>query len=63
MNEKAKEIRRAYYQKYYTEHPEAREKKNAYRREWGKRPENKAKLKQYVENYWLRKGEKVEKEK
>ena len=58
INEQAKVARRAYYKKYYEEHPEAREKKNAYRREWGRKPENKEKLKNYHEKYWLKEGAK-----
>ena len=45
--------------KYFEEHPEQREKKNARRREWGKKPENKAKLKKYTENFWERKAREV----
>ena len=45
LSEEAKRARREYWRKYFEEHPEQREKKNARRKEWGKDPENKAKLK------------------
>lgn len=64
MNEKARQARsayqREYYKKYYATHPEAREKKNAYRREWGKKPENKEKLKGYLDKFWKRKAKEME---
>lgn len=47
---------RQYQKKYYETHPEAREKKNAYAREWRKRPENKAKQAVYLANFWERKA-------
>lgn len=56
MDAKLKKARRLYLKKYYEEHPEAREKKNTYRREWGKKPENKEKLKKYQEKFWERKA-------
>lgn len=63
MTEAAKKARRAYmrkyYKKYYMEHPEALEKKLAYRREWGKKPENKKKIKKNNEAYWLRKAKEM----
>ena len=60
MTEAAKEARRAYYRKLYAENPKLREDKNKYRREWGKKPENKEKLKKYVESYWERKAKELE---
>lgn len=59
MTEAAKKAKRAYMRKYYAEHPEALEKKLAYRREWGKKPENKEKIKKNNEAYWLRKAKKM----
>lgn len=56
MTDAAKEARNAYYKKYYETHPEAREKKNAYVREWRKKPENKAKQAVYLANFWERKA-------
>ena len=56
LSEEAKRARREYWRKYFEEHPEQREKKNARRREWGKDPENKAKLKKYTEDFWERKA-------
>ena len=55
MTEEAKRARREYQKKYYDTHPEAREQKNAYAREW--RPENKAKQAVYLSNYWERKAQ------
>ena len=40
--------------------PEARELNRAYQREW--RAKNKAKVKQYNQNYWQKKSEKLSKE-
>lgn len=57
MTEEAKKARSEYQKKYYDTHPEAREKKNAYVREWRKRPENKAKQAVYLSNYWERKAQ------
>ena len=51
MTEGAKKARREYYREYYANNPDAREKRNAYRREWGKRPENKEKIKKNLEKY------------
>ena len=59
LSEEAKRARREYWRKYFEEHPEQREKKNACRKEWGNKPENKAKLKKYTENFWERKAREV----
>ena len=60
MTEGAKKARREYYREYYANNPDAREKRNAYRREWGKRPENKEKIKKNLEKYWERKAKEIE---
>lgn len=59
MNDNAKEARKAYYRKYYAEHPEARKRKNEYCKKWRQKPENKEKQRKYVENYWIRKAEEM----
>lgn len=59
MTEQAKAAKRAYLKKYYETHPEARERQKAYRKEWGKKPENKEKLKKHQEAYWERKGKEM----
>lgn len=59
MTEAAKEARRLYQREYLKKHPEQIEKNKAYRREWGKKPENKEKIKKYVENYWERKAQEL----
>ena len=59
LSEEAKRARREYWRKYFEEHPEQREKQNARRREWGKKPENKVKLKKYTEDFWERKAREV----